>query len=123
MNIPEIHTFSIKAEPSPDHPHYYELQYGWLFLFLMAETDDSAQRQLSPYVNSLQFNLIDEEFCFYPLGLIPPPAVPFQFEFSEEEAMLLGRAHFFFGCEIGSDPGALILTVQDRSSTDADRLQ
>jgi hypothetical protein len=119
----EIHTFSIKAEPAPGHPRYYEWQYGWLFLFVMAETDDSAQRQLLPYVKSIQFNLIDDEFCFFPLGLIPPPGFPFQFEFSEQEAMLLGRAHFFFGCEIGSGPGVLSFTVQDLSSTAADRLQ
>ena len=108
MSAQTIYPFKVKAEPTRAHPEFFKYQYGWLFIWILADSLESAAAQAFAFLRTLPFEAL-EDMLAYPLGLIPPVHFPFEFEAGEARCLEHGSSHYFFGAETGADPDALIV--------------
>ncbi len=102
-----IYRLCYKVRPSPKHPRYYEIQFGFLSLFLLDETSANAQKRASAILDQLPYECASDMVAVYseqgdyelpPAWLVDCRVMAYRYSFS----------FYFEAWEVGTEEGEFV---------------
>jgi len=98
----KLYRVALKVRPTPAHPLYWQIQFGYLLVWLLDDSHQAAGRRAAAIVELLPYERIQDRIAVVAADALPkrPP-----FEKVEQHAMQLGVAFYFASCPPGRPGG------------------
>ena len=102
MNTPrKVYSVLFKVRPSPEHPKFFGMQFGYLFTWIAQHSPEAAAESARTVVGVLPFELAVDKVRVQEVGEQPYPQP--EFNACVAQAKHVGFAMFLAACETGTD--------------------
>lgn len=95
----ELFRVALKVRPLPQHPLYWDVQFGHLLIWLHAKSPVDAADRARVIVNQLPYERVGTALAVHRDRLSLKP----QFQICEQEAETVGLALYLIACSTGVD--------------------
>jgi len=105
----QIYQVVYKVRPTPEHPKFYDWQFGWLVIWIFAKGPEHAEEKASKIFDQLPYEIVvtadfGQRIAVHK-ALTPPLGCEAQFEAAKNVALSAGIGFCLLTVPTGSDEG------------------
>ncbi|MHB8520708.1 MAG: hypothetical protein ACYDH9_08110 [Limisphaerales bacterium] len=98
----KLYRVSVKVQPTPNHPKFWVMEFGWLQVWIFGDDEPDAARRALAVVEQLQYEIPGDEVTVHPIGAYNP-LIRRDCETTEQTAQEFGLGLFLVACPTGTE--------------------